>query len=337
MQDLRPATGPWKPLQLAIRLGPQMGGSTDGSAPVHVQTTLRLICSSKYPRVPPKASLQESRGLSDTQLVELTAQLAAVADAHKGNESIYALAQHVQEFLHAHNRPPAGSLYDEMIHRQRRSADAQRQQQLQQRPEPQQQLTAAQLAVRAEVLARKEMFHNEPKRRELRRSVSEASPTHPSHHHHLSSGRQHRSNSSSDNSGSGSGDSGGGGGGAGGCGGGDASLVMPPTAGGHVRLPLMHPNGCADHRSSEQLYMVNAARRIQRGACLGELNSMCALCGRNACCRGASGVHRKSHVCVCGGCVLSSIRQRSSDAGGNARGACVRKLRFHFCTLTTQR
>lgn len=51
VQDLRPAAGGWKPLNVCVRLGPQMGGSTDGSAPVHVQTTLHVICPSKYPRL----------------------------------------------------------------------------------------------------------------------------------------------------------------------------------------------------------------------------------------------------------------------------------------------
>lgn len=162
------------------------------------------------------------------------------------------LAQHVQEFLHAHNKPPAGSLYDEMIQdRQvRRSVQevaAQQQRQLQQ-----QQFTAEQQTIRDMVMQRKEMFHSEPRRRDMRRSISEASPTHPHHSHH----HHHRSNSSSDNSENSSGDG--------------MTVMMAPGAGGHYRAPLIYPNACVDHRCSEVLYMLNVARRIQRGCCLGE-------------------------------------------------------------------
>lgn len=159
------------------------------------------------------------------------------------------LAQCVQEFLHAHNRPPAGSLYDEMIHSQLvRQSDAQ---QRQRQPPQQQQFTAEQQIIRDQVMQRKEMFHNEPRRRDMRRSMSEASPTHPHHHH-----AHHRSNSSSENSSENSS--------------GDGAVVVAPGAGGHHRSPLVYPNSCADHRSSEVLYMVNAGRRIQKGCCLGE-------------------------------------------------------------------
>lgn len=200
-----------------------------------------------------KITLTDTKGLSDLQTAELLKTLLDLAQQNRGDETIYMLAQHVQEFLHANNKPPAGSLYDEMLHerRVRRSVEAAVQLQREQQPHllpQQQQFTVEQQTIRDQVMQRKEMYHSEPRRRDLRRSISEASPTHPHHPHH-------RSNSASDNSENS---------------GGDGPLVMAPGAGGHYRSPLIYPNCCSDHRCSEVLYLVNVARRIQKGCCLGE-------------------------------------------------------------------
>lgn len=147
----------------------------------------------------------------------------------KGEECIYQLAQTVQEFLHTHNKPPTGSLYDIMIEEQtKRFAKTQI-------SATRQILTAEQQQIREEVLRRKEMFQNEPKRRDVRRSISEASPN-------------HRSNSSSENS---------------------------EMSSNGFRWPLVYPNSCEEHRSSEILYFLNVGRKIQRGSCLGHSQRGC--------------------------------------------------------------
>lgn len=45
----------------------------------------------------------------------------------KGEEMIFQLAQHVQEFLHRHNKPGIKSFYEEMLNRQRKEEQIHRQ------------------------------------------------------------------------------------------------------------------------------------------------------------------------------------------------------------------
>lgn len=52
--DLRPATvtGPWKPLNFTIALGPLKGSTGGGGGDeVYVKTKLHIICPTKYPKV----------------------------------------------------------------------------------------------------------------------------------------------------------------------------------------------------------------------------------------------------------------------------------------------
>lgn len=177
----------------------------------------------------PKISIENAKGLSDQLVEEITQILQGQCVAMKGEEMIYQLAQTVQEFLHTHNKPPTGSLYDIMIAEQtKRIAKTQI-------SATRQVLTPEQQQIREEVLRRKEMFQNEPKRREVRRSISEASPI-------------HRSNSSSENS---------------------------ELSSNGFRWPMVYPNNCEEHRSSEILYFLNVGRKLQRGCCLGHSQRGC--------------------------------------------------------------
>lgn len=63
----------------------------------------------------PKILLEDSKGLSDVLIDELTKSLEKQATDLKGEVMIFDLAQTVQTFLHEHNKPPAGSFYDEML------------------------------------------------------------------------------------------------------------------------------------------------------------------------------------------------------------------------------
>lgn len=179
----------------------------------------------------PKISIENAKGLSQQQIEALTQILQEQCASMKGEEMIYQLAQTVQEFLHTHNKPPTGSLYDQMIEEQTKRI-AQTQISI---SETRQKLTPEQQQIREEVLRRKEMFQNEPKRREVRRSISEASPN-------------HRSNSSSENS---------------------------EMSSNGFRWPMVYPNSCEEHRSSEILYFLNVGRKIQRGSCLGHSQRGC--------------------------------------------------------------
>lgn len=123
----------------------------------------------------PKISLEKTKGLSDVQKNELLKKLADICAEKKGEVVIFDLTQEVSAFLHKHNKPPAGSFYDQMLieRMERDKAQSQVEQQLAHR------LSLEQQVNRDEVLKRKEILRNEDRcRRECRRSMSESSPKH---------------------------------------------------------------------------------------------------------------------------------------------------------------
>lgn len=120
----------------------------------------------------PKISLEETIGLSDAQKTELLQELQNVSQQMKGEVMIYDLTQVVQAYLHKHNKPPAGSFYDQMVIERTKRDEALMKQRAQK-------LSHEQRIIRDEVLKRKEILRNEDRfRRETRRSMSESSPTH---------------------------------------------------------------------------------------------------------------------------------------------------------------
>lgn len=170
VEDLRtPSENNWKPLNLRIALTPLQGSY--GPAEIYVRISLRIICSAKYPKVPPKVSLELAKGLSDSLIEDLQNQLTAQTEEFKGQEMIYELAQTVQAFLHKHNKPPSGSFYEEML-QQRNQRDQERMHQMHQRQ------SLEQKAIKDEIEKRKEMLKNESRIRRDTRSMSESSPKH---------------------------------------------------------------------------------------------------------------------------------------------------------------
>lgn len=122
----------------------------------------------------PRIALEETKGLSDIQKIELLDELNELCEQKKGEVIIYDLAQAVQAFLHRHNRRPCGSFYDQMLLERNKRDEALMQQQAQR-------LNHEQQILRDEVLKRKEILRNEDRwRRESRRSMSEQSPKHRS-------------------------------------------------------------------------------------------------------------------------------------------------------------
>lgn len=103
---------------------------------------------------------------------ELLKQLQDISQNKRGEVIIYDLAQAVQSFLHEHNKAPVGSFYDEMLNERIKRDEATMKQNAQK-------LSYEQQMVRHEVLKRKEILLNEDRwRRDIRRSMSESSPTH---------------------------------------------------------------------------------------------------------------------------------------------------------------
>jgi len=118
LQDVRKHDGRdvWHPLEIVITLTPQQGSS--GLEEVHVHIDLHVTCSEQYPEQVPKIELENSKGLSFQHVIQLQSELESLAEELKGEVMIFELAQHVQTFLHIHNKPGSKSFYEEMMSRQ---------------------------------------------------------------------------------------------------------------------------------------------------------------------------------------------------------------------------
>lgn len=63
----------------------------------------------------PTIQLQDSRGLSHEQVAVLSSELENLAKKLMGEVMIFELSQHVQKYLHEHNKPGYSSCYEEMV------------------------------------------------------------------------------------------------------------------------------------------------------------------------------------------------------------------------------
>ncbi|XP_050510024.1 eIF-2-alpha kinase GCN2 isoform X1 [Diabrotica virgifera virgifera] len=119
LKDLRKKAvwNKWSPLNLSITLTPQQGSL--GTTHIYVQVDMHVICDEKYPESVPKISLENSKGLSNTVLIELQGCLEQTALDLVGEEMIFQLCQLVEEFLHKHNKPASKSFYEEMLERRK--------------------------------------------------------------------------------------------------------------------------------------------------------------------------------------------------------------------------
>lgn len=174
VEDLRDKTvNGWKPPDIRIFLTPLRDSSGNGET--YVTTKLRIICPAKYPKLPPKISLEETKGISDSLIDELLEILHQQSVKLRGEVMIFELAQTVQEFLLKYNKPPRGSFYDEMVEQKQKREQEELHQKLQKESlERQYRLD--------EVERRKEIYKSSEARRrgEPRRSMSESNRNHSS-------------------------------------------------------------------------------------------------------------------------------------------------------------
>ncbi|KOX69004.1 Eukaryotic translation initiation factor 2-alpha kinase 4, partial [Melipona quadrifasciata] len=112
--DLRPEKRKWQPLNIIISLMPQKSMSL---AEAYAQIDLHIICTDKYPDEVPNIQLENSKGLSHQQVAVLHNDLVQLAKQLQGEVMIFDLAQHVQIYLHEHNKPSYSSFYEEMVSR----------------------------------------------------------------------------------------------------------------------------------------------------------------------------------------------------------------------------
>lgn len=134
-------------------------------------TSYRFTFLPYFRRRIPKISLEESKGLSDIQIDQLTGELQTLANTLKGEVMIFELIEAIRSFLHKHNKPPSGSFYDQMLLEKLKRNEEMSQMQ-------QQRLNQEQQIIREEVMKRKEILRSEATRarRDTRRSNSDSSP-----------------------------------------------------------------------------------------------------------------------------------------------------------------
>lgn len=106
--------------------------------------------------------------MSHALLAELQKQLEDRANKLKGEVMIFELAQHVQAYLHEHNKPGSKSFYDEMLNRQKQ------QEQLQQEARKLEEDRERQV-MQNEILRRQEILMSEVKSRREHNDSNESS------------------------------------------------------------------------------------------------------------------------------------------------------------------
>ncbi|KAL6267393.1 hypothetical protein P5V15_000468 [Pogonomyrmex californicus] len=148
----------WQPLDIVVTLTPQKGMS--GPAEIYAQIDLHVICCDKYPDEVPIIQLQDSRGLSHQQIAVLSSELENLAQKLKGEVMIFEFSQHVQKYLHEHNKPSYSSFYEEMVSRNQEKKQCEMQEQQMKEDKERQVLQDAiqkrQEALKAEMRNRKE-------------------------------------------------------------------------------------------------------------------------------------------------------------------------------------
>lgn len=105
----------WTPIEVQIALKP-MASMSQLEQEAHVQLDLYVKCGKKYPNViPDEISFKNIKGLPASVCQVLKSQLYELAKGMRGEVMIFAMAEHVRQFLHTHNKPPIKSFYDQMI------------------------------------------------------------------------------------------------------------------------------------------------------------------------------------------------------------------------------
>lgn len=97
-----------------VTLFPQSSQSQNNNE-FYVQIDLKVRFTSHYPNEIPKLTLENEKGLSLDQIKKLHKKLIEIANSRLGNEMIYDICEHVQEYLYENNKPPVRSFYEQRI------------------------------------------------------------------------------------------------------------------------------------------------------------------------------------------------------------------------------
>lgn len=130
----------------------------------------------------PKLQLENPKGLKDADVANLLIHLNKEAYALKGEVCIYDLCQHVEEFLHKHDKPPPKSFYEQMVDGKQMRHQIE-QNTLKENEEK------TKKALHDEVLKRQAQLKNDGRTR--RSTLSEISPLHRSNNNSVSEMRNY--------------------------------------------------------------------------------------------------------------------------------------------------
>lgn len=81
----------------------------------HTHLDMIVTCPDKYPEQVPEIIIENTKGLSNKQIDDLKREIDDCAQQLKGEVMILEIAQHIQQYLHDNNKPPAKSFYEEML------------------------------------------------------------------------------------------------------------------------------------------------------------------------------------------------------------------------------
>ncbi|XP_013386608.1 eIF-2-alpha kinase GCN2 isoform X2 [Lingula anatina] len=180
----------WKvhrPPEICLRLLPQQ---SMGSTQVYVQVELVIKCTENYPNEAPQLRLENAKGLSNQLVQELQGELDSKAQELIGEVMVLELAQHVQDFLHKHNRPPAKSFYEQMMSNkkereiqqaieQKKKTDLLRKKEEKEKQQLEEEIQRRQEAMRAETKRRKEQAKEQIEVKSERASSEPPDPSTP--------------------------------------------------------------------------------------------------------------------------------------------------------------
>jgi hypothetical protein len=118
-QDMR-KSDPWdvkRPPEIGLLLVPQVSmGASSSIRPVAIRLLVKY--PTDYPDSPPHLKLDNPEGLTEDEVKELTKEIRSLARERVGEVMMLEIAQHIQAYLHSHNRPHL-SLHEEMVRRER--------------------------------------------------------------------------------------------------------------------------------------------------------------------------------------------------------------------------
>ena len=99
------------PLVFQVEVVPQQSCPEDN----HVRITMKFSLSRDYPQTAPLVGIVQSVNVSDEDVKQLESELAKLASESVGQEMVYDLMTHAQEFLVPLNKETAPSSHEEML------------------------------------------------------------------------------------------------------------------------------------------------------------------------------------------------------------------------------